>query len=62
MHDFLVKTFPRFLLFLAVLATLTAIGIIARAWTQEQAVAYVNERPETGLVRNTTAVWKNLNP
>jgi len=62
MYDFFVKTFPRFLLFVAVLAALVAVGFIARAWTQEQVVAYEAERPETGLVRNTTAAWKNLNP
>ena len=62
MYDFLIKTLPRFLLFLAVIATLVAIGLVARAWTQEQAVAYLQEGPETGLVRNTTAAWKNLNP
>jgi len=62
MHDFLVKTFPRFLLFIAVLATMVALGFIARAWTQAQMAAYEAERPETGLVRNATAAWKNLNP
>ncbi len=62
MTRFLSQTFPRFLLFLAVLATLIAVGLVARAWTQQQAVAYVKESPETGLVRHTTASWKKLNP
>ena len=62
MHDFLVKTFPRFLLFIAVLASIAAMGVVARAWTQSQVVAYQEETPDSGLVRHTTAVWKNLNP
>jgi len=62
MHDFLIKTFPRFLLFLGVIATLVAIALIARAWTQSQTVAYLQEGPDSGLVRHTTATWKNLNP
>ena len=62
MQSFLTKTFPRFLLFIAVLASIVAIGLIARAWTQSQVVAYQDEGPDSGLVRHTTAVWKNLNP
>ncbi len=62
MHDFLVKTFPRFLLFIGVLAAIVVIGMVAWAWTQSQAVAYRQEGPDSGLVRHTTAVWKNLNP
>ncbi len=62
MYDFFVKTFPRFLLFIGVIAALLAIGLVARGWTQSQAVAYQQEGPDSGLVRHTSAVWKNLNP
>jgi len=62
MRDFLIKTLPRFLLFIGVLATLAAIALVARGWTQEQAVAYRDEGPDSGLVRHTSATWKNLNP
>ena len=62
MYNFLVKTFPRFLLFVGVLAALVVMGLLARGWTQSQVVAYQQEVPESGLVRHTTAVWKNLNP
>ncbi len=62
MYDFFVKTFPRFLLFIGVIAALLAIGLVARGWTQSQVVAYQQEGPDSGLVRHTSAVWKNLNP
>ena len=62
MQAFLTKTFPRFLLFLGVIATLAAIALVARDWTREQVVAYQDEGPDSGLVRHTTATWKNLNP
>ena len=50
------------MLFLGVIASIVAIGLVARAWTQSQMTAYQHEGPDSGLVRHTTATWKNLNP
>lgn len=62
MYDFFIKTFPRFLLFTGVIASLIVIGVVARAWTLSQSVAYLQEGPESGLVRHANATWKTLNP
>ncbi len=58
----ILRAIPRFLLFLAVIAAVAAVFWLASQWTRSQSSAYESEGAESGLVRNTGAPWRNLNP
>jgi len=58
----LLRAIPRFFLFLAVIAAVAAVFWFATQWTRSQSSAYESEGADSGLVRNTGAPWKNLNP
>jgi UPF0755 protein len=58
----LLRAIPRFFLFLAVIAAVAAVFLLASQWTRSQSSAFEDEGAGSGLVRNTGAPWRNLNP